>query len=274
MLVLAIAIPSLVVSACVGSAPIEGLSGPSEADLARIAAPAYPPTLVATDAAGARMAARGAATASSARFNALPGSKMVEISAIPWLRASPEGEIFLATSFPRALARGAPAASCPAAAPSAFGPEPARSRSEAAETALSACLAILERRGAPASCGCRLVAVDDALLAPQGDFSFAPAVSALLIGPEGPRRLVAESLRPLMGAELVTLRDARGEVARVALLDDQAELMLPSGARFAGRRETFGYRRGRLAERLVLTGPSGEDMTVLIGVEARDAFKG
>lgn len=265
---------ALAAGACVG-APQDGrLSGPSEMDLTRIAAPAYPPALIAADAAAVPMAARATSTVSAARVRALPGSKMVEISAIPWLRASPEGELFLASPFPRALARGAPAESCPAAAPSAYADAQPASRPEATAAALDACFAILARRGAPADCGCQVVAVDDALIAPQGDFSFAPVVSALLIGPAGPQRLVAETLPPAMGAELVSLRDTRGEVARLALLGDAAEMALADGSRFSGRREPFGYRRGRLAERLVLTGPAGEDMTILIGVEARDAFKG
>ncbi|QIE57663.1 hypothetical protein G5B40_20740 [Pikeienuella piscinae] len=248
------------------------LSGPSAGDLMRFAAAPFPPVLAAADVAGVPAAAAGASTASASRVAALPRARMVEISAIPWLRASPEGAAFLSSAFPRALARGAPAENCPAAAFSTQGGAPFSSRTEAAASALDACLDILARRAAPKSCSCRLMAVDDVLLAPQGDFTFAPVVSALMIAPDGHRRLVAEALHPVDGAELVSLRDLEGEVARVALLGDQAELLLADGARFSGRREPFGYRRGRLAERLVLSNASGEEMTVLLGVEARDAL--
>ncbi|WP_340109498.1 hypothetical protein [Pikeienuella sp. HZG-20] len=249
-----------------GSAPNEEIG-----DHARLATAAAPPAVLVADESEVAAAA-DVADAVAIHIAAAPGARMVEISAIPWLRASPEGAAFIGSAFPRAAARGAPPESCPAAAASVMAAPPATTRSGAAAAALNLCLAQLERRHAPETCGCRVVALDDALLAAQEDFVFAPGVSALMIGPDGARRLVAETLPPIAGAELVSLRDARGEVARLALRDDAAEMVLGDGARYSGVRRPFGYRRGRLTERLALTGPANETMTILIGVEARDVF--
>lgn len=257
---------------CAPSTPGARLSGPSSQDLLRLWAPAAPQNIVAADRAGIAAAAAGAEAASTSRVSALPRSRRIEISALPWLRSSPEGAIFLASSLPRALARGAPAQTCPAAAASPSVPQPA-TRPEAAAAALGACHDQLRRRNADAACGCRLVAVDETLLAPLSEFGYAPVVSALMIEPNGPRRLVAETLRPVDGVELVMLRDTQREIARVALLGEEAELIFVAqpGVHYFGAREPFGYRRGRLAERLSLKSPEGEELTLLIGVEARDA---
>ncbi|MEX2517840.1 MAG: hypothetical protein WD969_00750 [Paracoccaceae bacterium] len=257
---------------CAPSDPDARLSGPSTQDLLRLWATAAPQSIVAADQAGIAAASAAAEAASTTRISALPRSRRIEISALPWLRASPEGAMFLASGLPRALARGAPAESCPAAAASLSLPAPS-TRSDAAASALGACLDQLARRGAAETCGCRLVAADEALLAPLSEFGYAPVVSALVIGAGPPRRLVAEALHPVGRAELVILRDALDEVAHLVLLDEEAELVFTAAPdiHYVGVREPFGYRRGRLAERLRLKSPDGEDLTVLLGVEARDA---
>lgn len=257
-------------SSCTGIGNPAQTGGPSGADLERMAAPAAPPSLVASDSIDISSTSAGAATASASRFRELRGTRMVEVSEIPWLRASPEGALFIKSAFPRALARGEPAQSCPAASASDAG---AGSRKEAASSALYKCLEMLERRDAAESCGCRLVAVDDTLLTTQEDFIYAPGVPALMMGPGEPLRLVAETVPPIDGVELVSLRAANGEVARLALGGEVAELLLMNGEKFSGAREPFGYRRGRLAERLTLTSTEGTKMTLLIGVEASDAFR-
>ncbi len=264
---IAIGCVAMLTACAAPGAGVGGLSGPSPADLARLAAPEAPPAYEAKTAAEARLAGSRAAEA-AVRIAAEPGPRRVEVAAAPWIRASPEGAAFLAAAFPRALARGAPPASCPAAAAS----PPAPDAATAAEAALTACLAQLERRGAEPECGCRVVAADGALLAPLESFAFAPAVSAFLIGPEGARRLVAEALKPMGRAEIVSFRDLTGEKARAALVDESAEFAFLDApeARWRGERQPFGWRRGRLAERLSLIGPAGERLTLLIGVEARD----
>lgn len=251
------------------------LNGPSESDLIRFVSAPNAPTIAARTEGEAADVASGAVVSAVASdvYADRRGARFVETAALPYLRASPEGAAFLASAFPRALARGEPEAACPAAAASGS-PAPRTSRSDAARAALDACLATLARRGAPPSCGCRLLAADDVLLAPREAFAYAPAVSALLIGP-GPgdaTRLVAEALRPADGVERISLRSPAGAVGQLTIEGESADLTLfaEPDARFTGRREAFGYRRGRLAERVALTDGSGREATLLIGVERRD----
>lgn len=241
-----------------------------------LAAPA-PPRVVARDPNGAAEAARIAAGVSAERLLERRGRRFLEISAIPYLRASPEGAAFLAQSNPRALVRGEPPASCPAAAAS---PPGAPDRASAVAAAISACFGALQRRGAAQSCGCKAIAVDDILLDRPAAFSFAPTVSAVLISNGGPaQRLVADQLAADATGEQIVLRDPRGDVALVSLAEDRASLAFLSDAGgggpaivYDGAREPFGYRRGRLTERIRLTNDAGQRLTLLIGVEARDVL--
>jgi hypothetical protein len=159
---------------------------------------------------------------------------------------------------------------CPAAAASE---EAAVTRRDAAASSLGSCLTQLRAQGADPACGCRLIAIDTALLAPQSDFSFAPVVSALLIDDDTrAERMVAEAIAADVNAELVLLRDTVGERGRILLTGDTAEVLLTGEpARVLnGTRERFGYRRGRIAERLRLMDSDGKRVTLLIGVEMRD----
>lgn len=200
------------------------------------------------------------------------GLRMIELSEIPWLRASPEGAAYIAGAAAKALARGEPLAACPAAA-SEVG---ATSPTDAARGAIDACFALLESRGAPPDCGCRLSVLDNHLLDPRETFVFAPAVSARLSG-AGRRSelLVADALPPENGVERVVLRTAAGPVAYLSMEAGEASLMFldaPDRA-YAGPRTFFGYRRGRTAERLILTNEGGQEIRLLIGVEQRDASR-
>jgi hypothetical protein len=69
------------------------------------------------------------------------------------------------------------------------------------------------------------------------------------------------------------LRNASGAVAVLGLKGGDAELRLRSAPTviWRGPREFFGYRRGRLSERMVLTSDDGKIIRLLIGVENRDA---
>lgn len=244
------------------------LSGPSASDLSRMAAPARPGRLVARNrdevadiaAAAGRVAEPGASGARRMKF--------IEISAIPYLRRSTEGAHFLTLPAPRALARGEPPERCPSAAVGQGG-----DASGATAAALDACLAHVPEG---ADCGCRVLAVNNVLTAPNAAFAFAPAVAAHLIWPENGRlrALVAESEPPDGGIERVLLRDAKGEVGRLIMAGRHARLAMAAdpGAIIDGAREPFGYRRGRLAERIRFTGPDGQRVTLLIGVERRDAL--
>lgn len=257
----------LILSGCVSETDSDPrLSGPRPADLDRMGASPAPPRLIAAGRAEVEGIAAAAARLDAETVAARRGFRRVEISALPYLRSSLEGARFLGRAGPRALARGAPAAACPI---SGVSPPGAKDRRAAAAAALSSCLA----RAQGPECGCRLLAVDDILLAPRADFVFAPVVSAYLIGgPAGARALVAEAAPPAGDVEEVILRDAQGAVGALILNGDAARLTL-GGVVYEGRREPFGYRRGRIAERLRLTGPGGARRTVLIGVERRDAIR-
>jgi hypothetical protein len=227
------------------------------------------PVIVAADSgdiADARVAA--------ARLSASPGrARPVESAGAPFLHGAPHGRAWLASAPPRALARGEPAPSCPAigmaAAPEAASPP------DAAAQALGRCLDQLEARAAPADCGCRLLALDGALVAPLSEFAYAAGVGARLVG------AAAAGGRPLVALERgdsdpalteVAFLDAGGVAAVAQLAADGAArlLLLGDGAVYQGRREFRGWRRGRLTERLLLEGPDGDRLIALIGFEPAD----
>ncbi len=264
----AAALAAGILAACAPVAPVEpGLNGPSAGDLARLVAPASPPAFVARTRDEIAPAAFGAMRADAARLAGQPRSRRVEVAAAPWLRASLEGAAFLATPAPRALVRGEPPEACPAAAAS---PPGAPDRRAAAEAALGLCLDRLAALGKAAGCGCRLMAADEALLAPLEAFVFAPGAPALLLGPDAPIGLVAAALPPQDGVERVALRDAAGLVALLVLDGDRAALAFAAAPQdvYEGRRTPFGWRRGRLAERIVFDEP---DATLLLNVGPEDA---
>jgi hypothetical protein len=231
---------------------------------------AQAPGIVATDSDGvadARIAA--------ARIAGSVGrSRPVEAAGAPFLHGSPHGRAWLAGTPPRALARGEPGPSCPAIG-MAMSPE-AISPSDAAGRALSRCLDQLEERGAPADCGCRLLALDGALVAPMSDFAYAQGVGARLIGgaaPAGGRPLVAlERGDSDPALTEVAFLDAGGVAAVAQLAEDGGArlLLLGDGVVYEGRREFRGWRRGRLTERLLLEAPDGERLIALIGFEPAD----
>ncbi|MEM7271355.1 MAG: hypothetical protein AAF401_19135 [Pseudomonadota bacterium] len=230
-----------------------------------------PPRIVVTEAADLPRAGEAARRVFTGRFARTRGLRFLEISALPWLRSSPEGAAFVALGAPRAVARGTPAEFCPAAGVSSPG---ATDAAGASREALNTCIAQLRTRGADPDCGCRLMAVNDAVLAPRDNFAFAPGVAARVLDGEGRSAglLVAES-RPTPEGERVKLLSPQGDVAILLLSGNDAELVLVDQPEtiWRGTRRAFGYRRGRLAERVELQSESGERMSVLIGVERRDA---
>lgn len=259
----AIALPLVAVSGCAGSIQ-------SPAGGAALVAMAGAPVIVASDSddiADARAAA--------ARIAGSPGrSRAVESAGAPFLHGSPHGRAWLAGAPPRALARGEPAPSCPAIGMAA-GPE-AVSAPDAAGRALGRCLDQLASRGAPADCGCRLLALDGALVAPLSEFAYAQGVGARLIGGGA-----AAGGRPLVALERgdsdpalteVAFLDAGGVAAVAQLAEDGGArlLLLGDGEIYEGRREFRGWRRGRLTERLLLEGPGGDRLIALIGFEPAD----
>lgn len=260
-------------TACAPQTPQDPrLSGPSAVDLTRMASAPGAPRLTARSTSEIPGTVRSALRYATERLPDARGLRLLEISAIPYLRRSPEGAAFLAQPLPRALARGAPPQLCPAAAASS---PTAGNGAIAAEEALTMCLRALSARGADASCGCSLLAMDNVLVAPRREFTFAPGVTAFLIRGQkrAAERLIAESEPTATGGESVILRSAAGVVGTLALQGDDAELRLASSPEilWRGARRLFGYRRGRLSERMVLTSDDGRSLRLLIGVENRDA---
>ena len=230
------------------------------------------PRVTAQNSAAAPDAVRSAVRYVTTRLPDARGLRRLQISEIPYLRRSPEGAAFLSRPFPRALARGAPPAKCPAAAASPTGVATADA---AVSGALALCFSRLKARGADSSCGCQVLALDNALVAPRSSFAFAPGVTAFLIRDGGApaQRIVAESEPAANGGESVLLRSASGVVGAVAMNETLAEMRLAAApdVLWRGERRAFGYRRGRLSERITFTAPDGRSIRLLIGVENRDA---
>ena len=126
------------------TAPDPRLSGPSAVDLNRMASAPGAPTIISRSLGDTAAATNLAARYLGGRLPEARGLRFLEISAIPYLRRSPEGAAFLNLKSPRALARGAPAEICPAAATSSAGAETAIG---AMEDALNQCLGQLSARG-------------------------------------------------------------------------------------------------------------------------------
>jgi hypothetical protein len=108
-------------------------------------------------------------------------------------------------------------------------------------------------------------------LAPIERFAFAPAVSALMIVGGKATRLIAEA--DVQGGVAIThLRHASGEIGVLHATGTSDEVLaIINDVAYTGGRKPFGFRRGRLAERITLTGAAGERLSLLIGVERRDA---
>ena len=202
------------------------------------------------------------------------GGRWIEASSAALLYNTGWGRAFLAAPDGRALALGSPAAQCPGIGVVAGGPE--TPRSVVAEAALDQCLTSLDRAGS-SGCGCRLLALDDTLLAPLDAFAHAPGVSARLVGlggDAGRGPLVARESRDVAadGSVRVLFSSVEGPVAAAALFPDGRAVMelTDSGTVFEGERDLRGWRRGRLTERLLLRGPDGRRVIALIGFEPED----
>jgi hypothetical protein len=233
-------------------------------------APVAPP-VIATEADGAAAAANSAGR-SAARVLARPAAarpRPIEPAAAPFLHAAPLGRAFLTAPAPRALALGTPARFCPGAGLATGAQAPAR--------ALAACLADGRQALDPAAprpetCGCTLVAVDDAVLDLNRARSYAAGVGARLLGAGRSGPLTAREIAPPVdappGATAAVFMSASGPVAEAVMTPaGEATLRLADGRAFAGRRARRGWSRGRVVERLLLTDAAGARMIALIGVE-------
>lgn len=192
-----------------------------------------------------------------------------EASSLPLLFASPEGRIFLSrpaggSSGSRAFAIGEPALTCPARV-EAGGATP----QAAGEAALRSCFDSLHAADpvAPASCGCRLLALDDAALAPPALFDYAVGVSARLISTDlGLDVDLAATERPVPdGGRLLVLYPSPALPALVHVGPDGAAEMLLYDRTWTGRRMVEGLSRGRYRERLALERDDGARAILSVG---------
>lgn len=222
----------------------------------------------------ADMADALAAVRRVARDSADATAPRIEAVAEPFLYGSPLGRRYLALAPARALALGDPAERCPAAGLGHdAGARGGAGAQAAAGQALRQCLAMTEGR---ADCGCRLMALDDMLLAGPLAFTYAPGVGGRLVGGgaggRGAPLTVAERATDDPARTLIGFFDASGPVAVGEVNDDGgARLVLTrSGAVFEGARERRGWRRGRIMERLLLSDAEGRRIIALIGFEPAD----
>lgn len=244
--------------------------------LQQLVLPAAPPLIEAQDADDVDRAMRLAARYDRKRLERQRRTRVIEAVQTPLLYEAPAGQRFLSTPGARALAMGYPPAICPAIG-LATSAEPAP-RSETAASALNLCLAKLKESDASAECGCRLVALDDTLLAEQAAFAYARGVTAQFVGGKQAlaTTLIAEERPEADGSGDVRIwfLDALGPRAVARLTEEgEAELAVLEGPNgelsasryYRGRWESEGFRRGRLAEKLYLKDEDGERLIALIG---------
>ncbi len=247
-----------------------------ELGLQQLVLPAAPPLIEAQDAEDVDRAKRLAARYDRRRLERQRRTRLIEAVQTPLLYEAPAGQRFLSAPGARALAIGYPPRICPAIG-LATSTEPAP-RAETAASALNGCLAKLEQSGASDECGCRLVALDDTLLAEQAAFAYARGVTAQFVGGEKAlaTTLIAEERSEEDGSGDVRIwfLDALGPRAVARLTEaGEAELAVLEGPNgdlsasnyYRGRWESEGFRRGRLAEKLYLEDEDGERLIALIG---------
>jgi hypothetical protein len=266
-LLLVLLVPATVVGGCGDS-----LAGRNDPGSRRLLVLDAPPAIIVSAAGAGR---REAALLAEIVDNPSGGTgRRVEASSAAFLYNTGWGRAFLAAPDGRALAMGDPPEQCPGIGVVAGGPETPHLR--VAEAAIEQCLQSLDRAGAT-GCGCRLLALDDTLLAPLEAFAHAPGVGARLIGlggGVGSQPLVARESREMAadGSVRVLFSTVAGPVAAAALFPDGRAVLevAESGVVLEGARDLRGWRRGRLTERLLLEGPDGQRVIALIGFEPED----
>jgi hypothetical protein len=200
-------------------------------------------------------------------------SRHIEPAAAALLYGTRWGRSWLTATGFGALVRGEPPARCPALTAAT-----APTRGLAIQSAISACRDALGSAGgafggSAAPCDCRLIAIDGALLAPLQAFAYAPGTDGRImgLGASYAGALTAREVETgrLPGEGVVIFGDARGPVATALLAADGTATLelLRDGRRFSGTREALGWARGRQTERLLLRGPDGERVIVLIGID-------
>ncbi len=264
---------ALLLTGCDGSAGEGGSARPrAETDLREqlmVVLPSAPQIVVSEDEPFLR-AERFARTFDPRELLRRAGARTVQADSLAWMIGSAQGRAFLKAPEPRAIARGEPAARCPATGLAHAGePGAEGGHAETVRRALDRCLAALPDRPETEGCGCKLLALDSVLTVPQSEMAYATGVTARVKAPDlGIDAILIAEDDPEEGT---LLRDLRGPVARLLRDGDRATLtLLDGGARLEGRREAVGFRRGRLAERLYLEDAQGRRAVLLIGFSPKE----
>jgi hypothetical protein len=240
-----------------------------------------PPAILASRSEDLDLAGRLALRSGSDALGARSEARVTSAGALAYLVGSAEGRRFLALPAPRALARGTPEAACPAIGV-AGGPE-FTDRAAAAQRALGACIASLDPAVAQ-DCGCRLIALDDAVMVPRTDLAYATGTPARLYAPTlgldallvaedpAPRRAPSGDTSPAdadgPASYTTLLRDLTGPVADILhaeAIGGPVTIRFRGGAVFTGQSIPVGFRRGRIAERIYATDPQGRRLVILLG---------
>ena len=231
--------------------------------LQRMVVLSHPPIIAATRPEDLPVARRIAENADPAELSRRESARWVSVDALPFLTSTEAGKRFLSAAAPRALARGMPPESCPAAV-MASGTS-GTPRAEVAGQALRRCLAKLmpERPG----CGCRIVALDDLVTVPREDTAYATGTSARMRSASLGIDLLLVAEEESDGSTL--LRDLNGPIARLVNGENDAVTLSfhATGRRFDGYRIPVGFRRGRIAERVYVVDADGNRLSLLIGFE-------
>ena len=160
----------------------------------------------------------------------------------------------------RVLVRGDPQGMCPVAF-TATGSS-GTPTGDVARRALNKCLADV-----PAGCGCRVIAIRNALLTKREDISYATGIAARIRSRElGLDDLVVAEEQP---SGTILLRDLTSPIGTLTFKDDdQVSMTLKgSGDVFKGTVRNVGFRRGRLARRVYVESPTGDRISLLIGFD-------
>ena len=219
-----------------------------------------PPIITAMDPAGVETARTLVSRLTPEKLLDRKGARFVAASELPWLGSSPLGRAYLASGPNRILVRGQPQNSCPIA----FRDSSDRKTpiAEVARRVLTRCL-----DSAPKGCGCRIVAMGNALFTKREEITYATGVSARI-------RSKSLNLDELLVAEEtdngeILLRDLSGVIGSVEVQNDQIAIVRLKGetAVFTGSVRNVGFRRGRLARRIYAATASGERLSLLIGFD-------
>ncbi|MEM9726193.1 MAG: hypothetical protein AAF909_12135 [Pseudomonadota bacterium] len=284
------------------TAPFE----PTVIDAARLVQPPQPPTLVARSERDIADIVQVARPERLASWKGVNGSEQFEGPQIPFFFESEIGRAYLRSGPGRAVARGEPAESCPlfgvsldASAPTVAAEQALTSclaRRDVAEASCGCRLLAAENvLFAPAEAFSYARAVNAAAipldrdLRPRGpeaaliaEERFQPRAEQASIDATASLGVAVSGLEPsrredlAAGARRLWLIGLAGPVAGLDLsADGEARLTLLEGPRdgmrpvrrFEGKWRAEGFRRGRLAEHIALSGPDGDRLVLLIGYE-------